>query len=168
VRVDTFEGRITDITTRFTKIRALNGRESIVPNEMMITQRIENLSLADSHMLLTTTVQVAYGTEVETLMPELLAVVAAVPRVLAEPGPGVNLTAFANDGLELTFGFWIADPENGQVNVRSDVNLAILAALNRRGVETPAAQRLRLAAAASAPAASAAPAGSAGAPTPAR
>jgi hypothetical protein len=42
VKVDGFEGRITDITTRYTVIRALNGREAIVPNEMMITQRVEN------------------------------------------------------------------------------------------------------------------------------
>jgi small-conductance mechanosensitive channel len=47
VKVDGFEGRITDISTRYTVIRALNGRESIVPNEMMITQRVENASLAD-------------------------------------------------------------------------------------------------------------------------
>jgi small-conductance mechanosensitive channel len=40
VKVDGFEGRITDIRTRYTVIRALNGRESIVPNEMLITQRV--------------------------------------------------------------------------------------------------------------------------------
>jgi small-conductance mechanosensitive channel len=142
VRVDNFEGRITDITTRYTKIRALNGRESLVPNEMMITQRIENLSLADSNMLLTTVVQVAYGTDVATLMPQLLDAVRQVPRVLAEPAPGVNLTAFAADGLELTFGFWIGDPENGQINVRTAVNLAILEALNARGIEIPFPQRV--------------------------
>jgi small-conductance mechanosensitive channel len=142
VRVDNFEGRITDITTRYTKIRALNGRESLVPNEMMITQRIENLSLADSNMLLTTVVQVAYGTDVATLMPQLLEAVRAVPRVLADPPPGVNLTAFAADGLELTFGFWIGDPENGQINVRTAVNLAILDALTARGIEIPFPQRV--------------------------
>lgn len=36
MRVDGFEGRITDIRTRYTIIRALNGRESIVPNETLI------------------------------------------------------------------------------------------------------------------------------------
>jgi small-conductance mechanosensitive channel len=142
VRVDSFEGRITDITTRYTKIRALNGRESLVPNEMMITQRIENVTLADSHVLLTTVVQVAYGTDVTRLMAELLEVVKTVPRVLADPPPAANLTAFAPDGLELTFGFWIGDPENGQLNARSGVNLALLAALNERGVEIPFPQRV--------------------------
>ena len=47
VKVDNFEGRVTDIKTRYTVVRALNGRESIVPNEMLITQRVENSSLAD-------------------------------------------------------------------------------------------------------------------------
>ncbi len=51
VKVDNFEGHITDIKTRYTVIRALSGRESIVPNEMLITQRVENLSLADRNVL---------------------------------------------------------------------------------------------------------------------
>jgi small-conductance mechanosensitive channel len=142
VKVDNFEGRITDITTRYTVIRALNGREAIVPNEMMITQRVENSSLADPRVLLSTTVQVAYGTDLEALMPRLVDVIGAVPRVLSQTPPVVLLTAFAADGLELTVNFWIADPENGQGNVRSEVNLAILRTLNAAGVEIPFPQRV--------------------------
>ena len=44
VKVDGFEGRISDIKARYTVIRAPNGRESIVPNEMLINSRVENLS----------------------------------------------------------------------------------------------------------------------------
>ena len=142
VRVDNFEGHITDIKTRYTVIRALSGRESIVPNEMMITQRVENLSLADPNVLISTTVQVAYGTDLDVLMPELVATMRGVPRVLQEPGPGVTLSAFAADGLELTLNFWISDPQNGQGNVRSAVNLAVLRALSARGIEIPFPQRV--------------------------
>lgn len=142
VKVDGFEGRITDITTRYTVIRAPNGRESIVPNEMMITQRVENSSLADAKVSVTTTVQVAYGTDLAALMPRLVEVVAAVPRVLPDPAPGVLLTAFAADGLELTIGFWIADPDKGLLNVRSDVNLAVLRLLEGSGIEIPFPQRV--------------------------
>jgi small-conductance mechanosensitive channel len=142
VRVDNFEGRITDISTRFTVIRALNGRESIVPNEMLMTQRVENSSLADPKISLNTTVQVAYGTDLDMLMPRLAAAVAAVPRVISDPGPAVFLQAFAADGLELFVAFWIADPENGQGNVRSNVNLAILRTLADADVEIPYPQRV--------------------------
>ena len=142
VRVDNFEGRITDINTRYTVIRALNGRESIVPNELLITQRVENSSLADPRVLVQTVVQVAYGSDLEALIPALNEVVAGVPRVLPDPAPAVQLSAFAADGLELTVNFWIADPENGQGQVRSNVNLALLRALTERGIEIPFPQRV--------------------------
>jgi small-conductance mechanosensitive channel len=93
-------------------------------------------------MLLNTVVQVAYGTEVEAVIARMKEVVAAVPRVMPEPGPAVLLTNFAADGLELTVGFWIADPENGQGNVRSDVNLAILKLFEVMQVEIPFPQRV--------------------------
>ena len=142
VKVDGFEGRITDITTRYTVVRAPNGRESIVPNELLITHRVENCSFADPRVALTTVVQVAYATALDPLMPQLVAAALAVPRVLADPPPAVQLSAFAADGLELTLVFWIADMENGQGNVRSDMNLALLRALNQAGVQIPFPQRV--------------------------
>jgi small-conductance mechanosensitive channel len=142
VKVDNFEGRITDISTRYTVIRALNGRESIVPNEMMITQRIENASLADTKVSVTTDVQVAYGTDLDALMPRILASVVRVPRVLADPAPAVLLTAFAADGLNLRVAFWIGDPQHGQLGPASEVNLALLRLFNEMGVEIPYPQRV--------------------------
>ena len=142
VKVDGFEGRITDINTRYTLIRALNGRESIVPNEMMVTQRVENSSLADPMVVVNTIVQVAYGTDLDALRPRLAEAVGAVPRVLSQPAPSVQLSNFAADGLELTVNFWIADPHAGQGNVRSEVNLALLRTLQEVGVEIPFPQRV--------------------------
>jgi small-conductance mechanosensitive channel len=142
VKVDNFEGRITDINTRYTVLRSSAGRESIVPNEMLITQRVENASLADSRLLLTTVVQVAYGTDLDWLIPQLKEAVVASNRVLSDPMPAVHLSAFAADGLELTVAFWISDPENGQLSARSAVNLTILSTLNRLKVEIPYPQRV--------------------------
>ena len=142
VRVDGFEGYITDIKTRYTVVRALGGRESIVPNEMMTTQRVENLSLPDRNVLVSTSVQVAYGTDLDVLLPDLVALMQSVPRVLSDPGPGASLAAFGADGLDLSLSFWIADAQNGQGNVRSAVNLAVLRMLNERGIDIPFPQRV--------------------------
>ena len=141
VSVDGFEGRITDIKTRYTVIRALNGRESIVPNELLLTQRIENSSLADPKVVQRTGVTVAYGTDLAALSPLLVKAVAEVPRVVGDPPPAVHLDRFGPDGLDLVVSFWIADPENGSGNVKSDVNLAILAVLNQLAVVIPYPQR---------------------------
>jgi len=142
VKVDGFEGRITDITTRYTVMRALNGRESIVPNEMMITQRVESATLADSRMALSTVVQVGYDTDIDALVPQIMAILPDIKRVIADPQPSVQLSAFASDGLELTISFWIADPENGTGSVKSDVNMALLRLFNANSIEIPFPQRV--------------------------
>jgi small-conductance mechanosensitive channel len=142
VRVDNFEGRITDITTRYTLIRSAAGRESIVPNEMLITNRVENLSLADPKVWQSTVVSVGYDSDVDTVRRLLVDAALAQPRVLREPMPNAALSAFGADGLEFTLGYWIADPENGQLNLRSDINLAVLAALRAHGIEIPYPQRV--------------------------
>jgi small-conductance mechanosensitive channel len=135
IKVDTFEGHITDITTRYTVVRALNGRRAIVPNELLITQRVENLSQADPRLGLSSKLNVAYGSDLTALLPSLTQAVAAVPRVLADPAPGVTLANFGEYGLELLVEFWIADADKGQANVRSDVNLAVLNTLLQAGVQ---------------------------------
>lgn len=142
VRVDGFEGRITDINARYTVIRSLAGRESIVPNEMLITSRVENLSLADPRVWQSTTVSVAYDSDVELVMRLLSEATTAQDRVLKDPAPSVALSSFGADGLEFTVGYWVADPENGQLNLRSRVNLAILQALRAHQIEIPFPQRV--------------------------
>jgi len=142
VRVDNFEGRVTDITARYTVIRSLQGREAIVPNETMITTRVENLSLADTKVWQSTVVSVAYGSNVEQVRGLLMEAAQAQGRVLTEPAPSVALTAFGADGLEFTIGYWIADPENGQMGVKSDINMAILKAFEEHRIEIPFPQRV--------------------------
>lgn len=142
VRVDNFEGQVMDINTRYTLIRAPNGRESIVPNEKLITERIENLSLADPKILLTTDVSVSYGTDIDRVQAVLCDAARGCERVLADPGPAARLNRFGADGLEFTVIYWIADPQNGQLNVRSDVNIAILRGLREAGIEIPFPQRV--------------------------
>ena len=72
----------------------------------------------------------------------LLQAATAQQRVLADPAPSVALSAFGADGLEFTVGYWIADPESGQLNLRSLINLAILQSLRENGIEIPFPQRV--------------------------
>jgi small-conductance mechanosensitive channel len=142
VRVDNFDGVVMDIKTRYTLIRSLSGRESVVPNEKLITERIENLSLADPKILLSTDVSVAYDSDPDKVMAILLDAARACQRVIADPAPSARLVKFGADGLEFTLYFWIEDPQNGQMNVKSEVNLGILRRLREAGIEIPYPQRV--------------------------
>ena len=142
VRVDNFEGRITSINARYTVVRSSTGRESIVPNEMLITQRVENLSLADPRVWLSTVVSVGYDSDVDLVTKLLGESALASSRVLRDPAPTVALSAFGADGLEFTVGFWISDPENGSLGLRSEINRAILSALRAHHIDIPFPQRV--------------------------
>ena len=142
VRVDNFEGVVADIKTRYTLIRSLSGTESVVPNEKLITERIENLSLADPRVLLTTEVSVAYDCDVDVVQRVLLDATRGALRVIADPEPVVRLARFGPDGLEFSVLFWISDPQNGQLAVKSDVNLRILKGLREAGITIPYPQRV--------------------------
>jgi small-conductance mechanosensitive channel len=135
VKVDHFEGRITDIKARYTLIRSPTGHESIVPNEMLISQRVENWSLADAKASQSTTVLVAYEAPVDQVMELLLQACRAQPRVLADPPPLVGLSALGAEGLEFTVSYWFEDSHCGQLSLRSDINLAILRTLRAHNIE---------------------------------
>ena len=142
VKIDNFEGQITNIHTRYTVVRAANGRESVVPNEMFIVNRVENLSLENKRVAFSTKLQVDYASDLDVARQLMVDAAAAQPRVLKEPVPNAMLSDFAPDGLELTLAYWIADPENGINNVRSDINLAIWRAFQAGGINVPVAQRV--------------------------
>jgi small-conductance mechanosensitive channel len=61
--------------------------------------------------------------------------------VLADPPPKAYLSGFADSGVDLELGFWIGDPQEGTLNVKSDINLAIWHAFHTAGVEIPYPQR---------------------------
>jgi small-conductance mechanosensitive channel len=142
VKVDGFEGRITDIKTRYTLVRAGNGRESIVPNESLITSRVENLSLADLKFNITTSIVVGYDSDVAKVLEILCAAATAQPRVMSDPAPVAYLANFAPDGLEFSLNVWVADPHNGKDNLRSAINIAILEGLRAAKVDIPYPQRV--------------------------
>ena len=142
VLVDNFAGVVTEINARYTVIRSLTGRESIVPNELIITNRVENHSLADKKVWQSTVVSVGYESDVTLVMGLLKQAAVNHERVLRDPSPSVTLSNFGADGLEFTVGYWIADPENGSSNLKSLINLDILQMLREHQIDIPYPQRV--------------------------
>jgi small-conductance mechanosensitive channel len=142
VRLDNFEGKITQINTRYTVVQAANGRESVIPNETFITQRVEHLSLSDKNVSITAKLVVEHGTNIDLARQLIIDAASAEARVLKDPAPGVLVSEFLADGIELTIIFWIADPENGQLALRSNINIALLHVFQKNGIRLAQSQRV--------------------------
>jgi small-conductance mechanosensitive channel len=137
VTVDKYSGRVTKINARYTIVRGLDGVESVIPNEMLVSGVVQNYSLSDRNTRIATQVTVAYATDIESVLALLQNAVSGVKRILADPAPQALLTKLGADGLELEIGFWIADPENGRANLLSEVNRIIWQALRAHQIRVP-------------------------------
>jgi small-conductance mechanosensitive channel len=140
IKVDQCSGQVREIRTRFTVLRALDGVEHIVPNEMLTSLPVQNFSTAGA-LRIKASVQVAYGTDIDKAAELAVAAALATPRVLASPPPVVLLREFASDGLNLDLSFSIGDPQLGQGNVISDVSRQIWNRFRTAGIDVPFPQR---------------------------
>jgi small-conductance mechanosensitive channel len=127
ITVDKYSGKVSNINTRYTVLQGLDGVETVLPNEMLVSGPVRNESLSNRTVRAATTLTVAYGSDLDLLIPLLEALPVGIPRVLESPPPGVALNKFDSGGFELELGFWIGDPENGRGGVVSDVNKKIYA-----------------------------------------
>ena len=141
ITADNFYGEVKDITTRYVVVRAFDGREAIIPNEMLITTTVQNHSYSNRQIRLAIQVQVGYKDDPERAMRLMEEAAVKHPRVLADPPAKAFLARFADSGIELELGVWIDDPESGMLNLRSELNLAIWRAFQEAGIEIPYPQR---------------------------
>ena len=138
---DQTSGTVTQITTRYTVLKTLGGTDVIIPNEYLVSNIVRNQSFADTRVRVGIPIQVAYDTDLPQAMALMIAAAEQQPRVMTDPAPSVQLTDFAESGINLELGFWVNDPEQGTGGVRSEINLAIWSAFRENGIEIPFPQR---------------------------
>jgi small-conductance mechanosensitive channel len=132
---------VTRITTRYTVLKALDGVEALVPNELLVSSVVQNQSYSSPQVRIALPVQVGYDSDLEHAMRIMAAAAKAQPRVLADPAPAVLVKDFADSGINLELGCWVADPELGVGNLRSEINLAIWREFKQAGIAIPFPQR---------------------------
>jgi small-conductance mechanosensitive channel len=141
VGVGTFYGKVVQINSRYTVLQGLDGIDTVVPNEVFMINSVQNYSLTNRVLRLAAHVTIEHQDDVESVLLLLEQVVVEVERVSHEILPQALLLKIGPDGLELEVGFWITDPENGRLNVLSDVNRAIWRVLQARHIKVAQVKR---------------------------
>ena len=134
-------GWVQELRGRYVVVRDRDGVETLVPNQNLITNQVINWSYSDRKVRLKLPVRVSYQDDPEKALAVLLKAADCSKRILHDPPAVSRLMAFADSGMELELRFWIADPQNGVNNVRSDVNRAIYRLFKEHGITIPVTQR---------------------------
>lgn len=134
-------GWINRLSARYVSVITRDGIEHLIPNEDLISQRVENWSYSDSLIRLKLPIGVSYESDVELAMKLAVEATKDVERALKNPAPVCRLMNFGSDSVELELRVWIADPKKGVANVQSDILLTVWKLYHEQGVEFPFAQR---------------------------
>lgn len=141
ISVGNERGVVSQITTRYTVLKGMSGIESIVPNETLVGAVVQNETFTDPKVRIALPVQVSYATDLEKAMGILVEAAGNQARVMTDPAPGAFVEAFADSGINLQLGFWIRDPAEGTLGIRSAINLEIWRRFKEVGIEIPFPQR---------------------------
>ena len=141
ISINGYEGYVKQINTRFTVISCADGREALVPNELLISNPVENFSFSDNNVRIEIPLQIAYDCDLKYAISVLNQIAAAHPRIIKNPEHNVLVKEFAADGIDLCLYVWIKDPENGRGNLKSELLITIWQAFKDHNIAIPFPQR---------------------------
>ncbi len=134
-------GWINSLGARYVSVITRDGTEHLIPNEELITQRVENWSFSDNLVRLKAPIGISYHSDVHKAVELVQQAAAEVPRVLTDPAPRCLVVGFGDSSVDLELRFWIQDAQNGITNVKSEILLAVWDRFHEHGVEIPFPQR---------------------------
>jgi small-conductance mechanosensitive channel len=136
VTIGDSSGRISAMKTRYISVAAGDGREFLIPNEDLVTQKVVNWTYTDKNTLVKVLFGANYDADPRLVCKLAIEIAASAPRAIKNKPPNCILTEFAEAGMKFSLTFWIADPD-GMDNVKSDVMLALWDAFKREGIRVP-------------------------------
>ncbi|WP_375785597.1 mechanosensitive ion channel family protein [Bradyrhizobium sp. Pha-3] len=136
VTIGDSQGRISAMKTRYISVAAGDGREFLIPNEDLVTQKVTNWTYTDKNTLVKIAFAANYDADPRLVCKLAINTATAHARALKGKPPNCILTEFAELGMKFSLTFWIADPD-GMDGVKSDVMLSLWDAFKQDGIKVP-------------------------------
>ena len=141
IAIDDTYGWVNALGTRYISVITRDGKEHLIPNELLITERVENWSFTNNNVRVRVPIGVSYKEDPHKVQELILQAVDESPRVLKKPEPRCLLTDFGDSSVNFELRFWIDDPINGIGNIKSEVLLKVWDQFKEHGIEIPFPQR---------------------------
>jgi small-conductance mechanosensitive channel len=142
VDVDGIVGTITEINTRSSVVRGPDDVETLIPNSVLLDNRVSNSTLSNQRVRRSLRVGVAYGTPPAKVMTILTEVAGRHGLVCKEPAPFAVFEDFGESALVFTLYFWLELPgSSNPMIITSDLRLMIEKRFSEAGCGVPFPQR---------------------------
>ena len=141
IAIGTTYGWINSLSARYVSVITRDGTEHLIPNEELISQRVENWSYTDKLIRQRLPIGISYSSDVRRAIELSTQAACEQERVLETPAPVCYLTGFGDNSVDLELRIWLHDPRSGLSNVKHDVLLRIRDLFRENNIEFPFPQR---------------------------
>lgn len=141
IAIEQTYGWVNKLSARHVSVITRDGKEHLIPNELLITERVENWSYSDRNIRLKIPIGVSYNADPRLALKLMLEAAGECPRILKSPRPNALMIGFGDSSVDLELRCWIDDPNNGIRNITSEVLLLIWDKFHEHGIEIPYPQR---------------------------
>lgn len=133
VRIGDELGIVTDIDSRTTVLRGLDGTVIRIPNVTVVADTITNLTRHPSRRS-SLVVGVTYDTNLAEATESLHTAVSLVESILADPPPSILLTAFSSSSIDFTILYWHASDVPSELAARHELVMAVHHTFSSNGI----------------------------------
>src|SRR4051812_39937281 len=130
-------GWVANMGARYTSLDLRDGRELLVPNEDLVTQRVINWTFSSDLMRLDVKFSTTYDSDLQKARAAAVQAAQSVEQVLKVPPPVCHLTGYGTSAIEYVLWFWIKDAATGPTGTRSAVMIALWDTFAREGIKLP-------------------------------
>jgi small-conductance mechanosensitive channel len=134
-------GWITQMGLNYVQVATRNGSLELIPNEVFVTQKIENLSYSDNLLRLNIPFGISYGSDLKKAIAFALSAAMSIERILKIPEPKCLVREFGDSTVNLQLRVWINDPQNGVANIKDAALLMVWDNFHENGIEIAFPQR---------------------------
>jgi small-conductance mechanosensitive channel len=134
-------GWITQMGLNYVQVATRHGSLLLIPNEVFVTQKIENLSYDDNQVRLHIPIGISYGSDLKKAIALAVQAAMSIDRILKVPEPKCLVVEYGDSTVNLELRAWIVDPKNGIGNVKDAVLLAVWDSFHTNGIEIAFPQR---------------------------
>jgi len=138
IAVNNTYGWVNQLSARHVSIITRDGKEHLIPNEQLITERVENWSYSDRNVRLKIPFAISNKADVRHALALMMEAAAETPRILKSPAPNALVTSIAGGVFNIELRAWINDPAKGISNVSSDLLLNIWEKFKQHDIPMPA------------------------------
>jgi small-conductance mechanosensitive channel len=140
VEVSNTTGKVRDIGMRATTLTTFEGADVIVPNGMLLSEKMINWTLSSDNRRIDISIGVSYAADPKHVLDVLMTVANKARGVTHNPAPTVVFTGFGPNSLDFSVRAW-TDNYDDAIFIRSALAVDIHAALTEAGIAIPFPQR---------------------------